>query len=162
MAINYKNISYMYNKNLLSSIIISLFVLASCSSGGGNDDLESSTNPNFDLNKISGSQWALKKCPDLQLLTFNGYSECDYFEALEFIDNKVYIKHAGNDNPTLHHICFVNGNELAVSIQDCSNTTWEATFEWDVSLSSESTLVFNAKTPNLNKYYDGRFEFNRK
>lgn len=138
---------------------LSFLFLLSCST----DDaaIASATDPNFDLSKISGSKWVLDQCPEMPLLNINGYSECAYFESLEFVGNKVYIKHSGNPTPTLHHICYVNGKELVVSIQACSNTTWESLFEWDVASYTGSGLSFNMTTPNISIGYQGKFGFRR-
>ncbi|MEZ5008177.1 MAG: hypothetical protein R2728_06190 [Chitinophagales bacterium] len=149
----------MFNKILSAALSLCFMILFSCSSEDA--ALESATNPNFDLAKISGSKWALDECPGIPLLTINGYSECAYFESMEFVGDKVYIKHSGNPTPTLHHICYVNGKELVVSIQDCSNTTWRSLFEWNVSSYTGSGLVFDMTTPNISIGYQGKFAFKR-
>ena len=110
---------------------------------------------------LEGSMWALKDCPHDPFLIINGYNDCDYLANLEFQDGMVYITYDGTDRAVPHYICKMSGNSLMVSIQDCSNTTWRPTFQWDVVEMNNSSMAVDVRIPAIMSSYVARFEYER-
>jgi len=136
-----------------------LLILVSCSTGSEDALLPTDITTPEILVDLSDSEWFLVGCPDIEYLSINTFSECQYLEWLNFEDNKVGIRHTNNSIITPHHICFVNGKTLVVSIQDCENTTWKSLFEWDIKTMNSNTLIMDVRAPNIAPGYKQQFEY---
>ncbi|MCP4120923.1 MAG: hypothetical protein GY751_04150 [Bacteroidetes bacterium] len=144
-------------KTLISAIaFVLLLVLSSCST----DASKSSSPKNSDLMlELAETKWNLVSGPSHDFLTINGYSETEYLDYLNFSESKVYIVHKDANFIMPHHICFINGSNLVVSIQECSNTTWRSLFEWDVVSLDGNTMTINVTAPNMSPTYMEQFVY---
>ena len=137
-----------------------LLVFASCSTESDALLPTDTSNPEI-LQDLSQSNWQLISCPDHEFLTINGHSECAYLANINFQNELVYITHTGSTYKMPHHICFVIGNKLVVSVQDCANTTWKSTFEWEIISKNSTTMILDITAPNLAPGYKERFTYTK-
>jgi hypothetical protein len=110
---------------------------------------------------LDGTKWTLKECPHVPSLIINGYADCDYLAQLEFRDEMVYITYNGTEEESPHHICNIDGSHLTVSIQDCSNSNWRPTFQWNVVALDFSTMIVVIEMPGLASGYKAQFSYER-
>ena len=143
---------------IFASVLLLFF--ASCSSESDALLPTDTNNPEI-LQELSQSEWKLISCPDHEYLSINGYSECNYLAKLSFENEKVYITHKNSSYKMPHHICYVMGSTLVVSVQDCANTTWKSTFEWLIIDRNSSSMILEVTVPNLSPSYRERFTFEK-
>jgi len=145
-------------KTLISGVaFVLMLALASCSTNEAN---KSSSPKNSDLMlELAETKWSLVSGPSHDFLTINGYTETEYLDYLNFSESKVFIVHKDASFIMPHHICFINGSNLVVSIQECSNTTWRSLFEWDVVSLDGNTMTINVTAPNMAPSYKEQFVY---
>lgn len=142
-------------------ILLSILLLASCSSTDEDALLPTDTSSAAILQDLSQSKWKLIDCPDQELLNINGQSECRYLDDLFFQGNKVIITYRNSNIGIQHHICYASADRMVVSLQDCANTTWKSLFEWDVVSRNGNMMIMNISAPNLDPSYSQRFTFEK-
>jgi len=136
-----------------------MLTFSSCSS---DEAIKASSPTNSDLMlELAETRWSLENGPSHPFLVINGFTENEYLDHINFSDSKVYITPKNSGYISTHYICFVNGDNLVVSKQECSNTTWRSLFEWKVISIDGNTMTIDVTAPELAPAYKERFEYIR-
>lgn len=114
-----------------------------------------------DAFSLEGTKWALMDCPTSPYLIINGQTDCEYLSTLEFRDGMVYIKYKDSSAEVPHHICFMNGSRLTVSLQSCSSSSWRPMFEWNVIALAGENMVVDVEVPAIISDYHATFNYKR-
>jgi hypothetical protein len=114
------------------------------------------------ITALDGSEWRQIACPSQEWIILNTYSLCNYFKALKFSGNSVYIQHNNSNPPTQHFICNYENTHIPLSVQACSNPTWKPFFWWDiVSFDNNKLIIDLIEIDRIGTMTNARFTFEK-
>ena len=146
-------------RGLITSLLFTAVCILMSTSCSVQDEVAIEFSPDTFL--LEDTKWTVSGCPANATLFIDGYSECDYLKNMDFRNGMVYIKSNGSNVEVKHHICFMDGSTLSVSIQDCSSPTWSALFKWNIVSLDNTSMVVEMEVPNIMPSYHEEFTFSR-